>query len=140
MSPENIRVQANVGGELLRGWLGAGRDACQRTAEVLSVPRDEPPPEFALRAEVVVQRGLGQPYLLGNIGVAEAVEAPRLGEPFRDIKNEVGGIHRRHGPGFSKDHHAMVTKFRETGQDYLLVSRTGGMRRGLSSARAPAQE
>ena len=62
-------------------------DRGKRVGEALGVARDQRLAELGLAGEVVVEAGLGDRQLGGDVGVAEAVEAAHLDEPFGDVED-----------------------------------------------------
>ena len=96
---QHIRVQLHVRAQA-RGCACRGRvDLVQRARKGRRVTLDEPASQFRLGGEVIVQRGLGEPDLGGDVGVAEAVEAARLHEVLGDVENTLGRIRGLTGRG-----------------------------------------
>ena len=87
---QDVEVQPGVGVELGRSIDRAGVHLRQRLGEAGGIALDESLAEFRLAGEVVVERGLGDLQLCGDVGVAEAVEATDLHQPFGHVE-DLGG-------------------------------------------------
>jgi hypothetical protein len=60
--------------------------------KVVFVALDQPPAEVRLRREVVMQAGFGHVQRLGDVGIAEAVEAARLHQALGHIQDALRAV------------------------------------------------
>jgi len=84
---QDVGVDAGVGGEPGWGVAAACVDLLERFGEAGGVAADQRFAELGLSGKVVVEAGLGEAELGGDVGIAEAVEAAALHEPFGAVED-----------------------------------------------------
>ena len=93
MLAEHLGVEAGVTAQLLARVGGGNVDPLQRVPELRAVPGNESRSQRGLGGEMVVQAGLGDVQLGGDVGVAEPVEALGLHQALRHVEDALRGVH-----------------------------------------------